>query len=202
LKKVICVLATVLILSSLIGPAMAQPPVSVNLSVEMPLPIGQPSTVAVTVKDVVNSTGQLVFVGLRWEWDTRDTFYIGQNSDKGAVLAAGENITYIIGVPVSSNVSQGKHKLSTLVAYRLFTGGNWTDTLDPWWAADIQLALPQAQSQTSTEQSAQQTSDLESMAVLVALVGIGLYLGGAASDAFSGCQEFHSVSKNRVHQRG
>jgi len=178
MKKAVCALALLLMVCLVVAPTAAQPPppVSVGLGLSQPLPIGQSSTINVTVTDVANSTVQLVFVGLQWEWDARSTFYVGQNSDKGAVLSSGEQITYIIGVPVPDNVSQGTHKLSTFVAYRWFTRGNWTGTLEAWWVTGVQLAFPQAQSQTATVQGPQATSNLQAIAVLIAVVAIGLYL--------------------------
>lgn len=172
-------LAALLILSSLLASVEAQAfPINLNFGTALPMPIGQTDTVAVTVKNVVNSTVQLTFVGLRFEWSQPNNFFIGGNSEKGAVLAAGEQIIYPIAVAVPGNITAGTHRLSGYVTYRVFQNGNWTGVLAGWWVADLQFAHPQAQqSQTATGGGSPQTfTTLETVAVLAAVVAIGLFL--------------------------
>ena len=178
LRRAILAVAALLILSSLTGPVVAQAfPISVNLGTALPMPIGQTNTVAVTVTDVVNSTVQLTFVGLRFEWDLPDNFFIGGNSEKGAVLTAGEQITYSIPVIIPANVTPGTHRLSTYVTYRMLNQKNSTSVQAGWWVADIQFAYSQTQqSQTATVTGPQQSSNAETIGVLVAVVAIGLFL--------------------------
>jgi hypothetical protein len=178
LRRAIIAVAALLILSSLTGPVVAQAfPISVNLGTALPMPIGQTNTVAVTVTDVVNSTVQLTFVGLRFEWDSPNNFFIGGNSDKGAVLAAGEQITYSIPVVVPANITPGSHRLSTYVTYRMLNQKNSTSVQAGWWVADMQFAYPQTQqSQTATATGPQQSFNAETIGVLVAVVAIGLFL--------------------------
>jgi hypothetical protein len=142
------------------------------------MPIGQTNTVAVTVRDIVNSTVQLTFVGLRFEWSAPNNFFIGANSEKGAVLAAGEQITYSIPVVVPGNVTPGTHRLSAYVTYRLPNAKNATATLAGWWVADLQFAYPQTQQtqQSQTATAPQQSFSIETIAVMVVVVAIGLFL--------------------------
>jgi hypothetical protein len=158
------------------------------------MPIGQTDSVAVTVKDIVNSTVQLIFVGLRFEWDLPTSFFIGGNSEKGAVLVAGEQITYPILVTVPGNITPGTHRLSAYVTYRWqFQNGTWTGSLAGWWVTDIPLAYPQAQSQTTTGGESPQTfTNIETAGVLVAVVAIGLFLERARLIRFIGK---HRVTK-------
>lgn len=154
-------------------------PISVNFGTALPVPIGQTNTVAVTVKDIVNSTVQLTFVGLRFEWDAPNNFFIGSNSEKGAILAAGEQIVYSIPVTVPANITPGIHRLNGYVTYRLNQNGNWTGVLAGWWVADLQFAYPQTQqNQTTTgsESSPQSSTAIETAGVLIAVVAIGLFL--------------------------
>jgi len=153
-------------------------PISLNFGTGLPMPIGQTPTVTVTVKNLVNTTVQLVFVGLRFEWSLANTFYIGDNSEKGAVLAAGEQIIYSIPVTIPGNVTPGTHRLSAYVTYRVNNKGNWTGTLAGWWVADLQMAYPLTQqSQTPTPNAAPPPSfSLETIGVLAAVVAIGLFL--------------------------
>lgn len=152
------------------------------------MPIGQTDTVTVTVKSIVNTTVQLTFVGLRFEWDSASNFFIAANSEKGAVLAAGEQIVYPIPVVIPGNITPGSHRLSAYVTYRVFNRGNWTGVLAGWWVADLQLAYPQTQqSQTATGGQSQQTfSTIETIAVLAAVVAIGLFLERGRISRFVG----------------
>jgi len=178
LRRTLYTLASFFLLSSVLASAAAQGfPISVNLGTALPMPIGQTNTVAVTVEDIVNSTVQLTFVGLRFEWDLPNNFFIGGNSEKGAVLAAGEQITYSISVVVPANVTPGTHKLSTYVTYRMLNQKNSTGVEAGWWVADIQFAYSQTQqSQTATVTGPQQSFSAETIGVLVAVVAIGLFL--------------------------
>jgi hypothetical protein len=184
------------VLFSLISSASAQgSPISVNFVTALPVPIGQTITVTVTVKDTVNSTVQLTFVGLRFEWDPNTTFFIGGNSEKGAVLVAGEQITYPINVTVPGNITPGTHRLSAYVTYRWqFQNGTWTGSLAGWWVSDVQLAYSQTQqSQTTTGGESPQTSaNIETAGVLVAVMAIGLFLERARLIRFIGK---HRVTK-------
>lgn len=177
--KTLYTLFALTVLASLWPSAAAQAfPISLNFGTALPMPIGQTDTVAVTVTNIVNSTVQLTFVGLRFEWSQPNNFFIGGNSEKGAVLAAGEQITYAIAVTVPGNITAGTHRLSGYVTYRLFQKGNWTGVLAGWWVADLQFAYPQAQqSQTATGGESPQTfTTIETVAVLAAVVAIGLFL--------------------------
>jgi hypothetical protein len=173
-----------LVLFAFVVPAAAQGlPLSVNLGTGLPMPIGQTSTVAVTVTNIVNTTVQLTFVGLRFEWDKPGNFFIGANSEKGAVLAAGEQIVYAIPVQVPGNTTPGTHRLSTYATYRMLAQGNWTGVLAGWWVADVQLAYPQTQqgsqiqqSRTATGAGSQQPFSIETIGVLIAVLAIGLFL--------------------------
>jgi hypothetical protein len=186
------------VLLSLISSASAQGfPISVNFGTALPMPIDQTDTVAVTVKDIVNSTVQLTFVGLRFEWDLPTSFFIGGNSEKGAVLTAGEQITYPILVTVPGNITPGTHRLSAYVTYRWqFQNGTWTGSLAGWWVTDLQFAYPQTlQNQTTTGGESPQTSaNIETAGVLVAVVAIGLFLERA--------HLIHFIGKHRVTKPG
>lgn len=142
LRKAIFSVAALLVISSLTGTVAAQAlPISVNFGTALPMPIGQTNTVAVTVTDIVNSTVQLTFVGLQFEWDPPTRFFIGGNSDKGAVLTPGQQIVYSIAVTVPPNVTQGVHKLSAYVTYRVLSS-NATGVLAAWWVTNIQFVKP------------------------------------------------------------
>lgn len=179
LRKAIFSVAALLVISSLTGTVAAQAlPISVNFGTALPMPIGQTNTVAVTVTDIVNSTVQLTFVGLQFEWDPPTRFFIGGNSDKGAVLTPGQQIVYSIAVTVPPNVTQGVHKLSAYVTYRVLSS-NATGVLAAWWVTNIQFASSpqtQGQSQTATTGQPQQGLSVETIGALVLVVGIGLYL--------------------------
>ncbi len=172
-------LAALLILSSLLASVEAQAfPINLNFGTALPMPIGQTDTVAVTVKNVVNSTVQLTFVGLRFEWSQPNNFFIGSGSEKGGILTSGEQIAYTIAVVVPANVTPGTHRLSGYVTYRLYQNGNWTGVLAGWWVADLQFAYSQTQQiQTATGGPSPQTfSSIETVAVLAAVAAIGLFL--------------------------
>jgi hypothetical protein len=186
LRSTVYTSVTLLILFSIICSTAAQTaPLTVNLDVALPLLIGQIPTVRVTVKDVGNISVQLVFVGLRFEWNPSDFYFIGGNSEKGAVLAIGEEITYPIPVQVPVNTTEGIHKLNTFVTYRLFEQkeGNWTALLAASWPLDVVIANPQSQvrSQTATQAAPQQkynlvTYGIIALAALVAVIGITLFI--------------------------
>ena len=183
LKRALYALAALLILSSLIASAGAQSfPISLNFGIALPVPIGQTRIVTVTVKNVVSSTVQLVFVGLRFEWSLPNTFFIGNNSQKGAILAAAQQIVYNIPVTVLGNVTPGTHRLSAYVTYRVNNKGKWTGTLGGWWVADLQMAyapITQASASTppSTPSAAPPSSfSVETVGALAAVVVIGLFL--------------------------
>jgi len=144
------------------------------------MPIGQTNTVAVTVTNISNDTVQLVFLGLRFEWSSPNSFFIGGNSEKGAVLAPGEQIAYSIAVTVPSNVTPGVHRLTGYVTYRVSAKGNWTGVLAGWWVTDIPFAYPQTQQPQPPPTTGQAPSVLsthpETVGVLVVVVIIGLLL--------------------------
>jgi hypothetical protein len=110
------------------------------------------------------------------------SFFIGSNSDKGAVLAAGDQIKYPILVNVPGNVTEGTYTLITFVSYRWFKGGNWTGVIGAVWVSNMPLAFPASQVSTTSETGLigmlanNQTSGLATIAVLVAVVAIGLFL--------------------------
>jgi hypothetical protein len=184
LKRALYALAGFLILSSLIASAGAQSsPISLNFGIALPVPIGQTRIVTVTVKNIVSSTVQLIFVGLRFEWSLPNTFFIGNNSQKGAVLTAAQQIVYNIPVTVPGNVTPGTHRLSAYVTYRVNNKGKWTGTLGGWWVADLQMAYaPTTQAPTSTPTPTPRPSapppslSLETIGALAAVVVIGLFL--------------------------
>ncbi len=150
------------------------------MSADLPLqsfPIGQTTSVLVNVTNLIVSTVQLEFVGLRFEWNGPDRYFIGGNSDKGANLAAQQQITYRINVDVPNNATPGTHKLSAYVAYRWVERGNWTDTLSHIWVADVQLAYPQTQSsQTSTQVGPTQSLSLGTIGAVLFVAAIGILL--------------------------
>lgn len=169
-------------------------PINVGLAAGLPLPIGQTSTVTVSVQDISNSSVLIVFVGLRFDWNKLGDFYIGGNSEKGAILAATQQVTYKIPVAIPDNVTPGTCKLTTYVSYRLSVGGNWTGAVAALWASDVPLAYPKTQSQQTGTQSQVQTQStsgqgrtqqtyslltygIVAIAALVIIVGIALYIG-------------------------
>jgi hypothetical protein len=146
------------------------------------VPIGQTPTIAVTVSDISNSTVQLNFVGLRFEWNGPSTFFVGGNSDKGAVLTPGQTISYAIAVTVPGDVTPGIHRLSGYATYRVLSQGNWSSVRAGWWVADLAFAYPQTlqsppQGQSSTGPTQQSFStETETVGVIVVIVAIGLFL--------------------------
>jgi hypothetical protein len=177
--------STILVtLLSLVGSASAQvAPIRVGFAAAtLPVPIGQTTTVSVSVMDVSNSTVQLTFVGLRFEWTGPNTFFIGGNSDKGAVLTAGEQITYPIRVQVPSNVTVGSHKMLAYVGYRWFRNGNWSGTLGLNVESTVAFDFPSqttAPAAASTEQPPPpllSSSTGETVGVIVLVVAIALFL--------------------------
>jgi len=118
-------------------------PIALNFGTSIPMPIGQTVTVTATVKDIVNNTVQLIFVALRFEWNAPNSFFVGSNSEKGAVLVAGQQITYDISVQIPNNVTPGTHRLSGYATYRVLQNGNWTRPQAGWWVSDIEFAYPQ-----------------------------------------------------------
>jgi hypothetical protein len=184
LKRAPLALVGLLILSSLIASAWAQSfPISLNFGIALPVPIGQTRIVTVTVKNIVSSTVQLIFVGLRFEWSLPNTFFIGNNSQRGAVLAAAQQIVYNIPVTVPGNVTPGTHRLSAYATYRVNNKGKWTGTLGGWWVADLQMAYapttqapPSTSTPTSTPSAAPPSFSLETAGALAAVVAIGLFL--------------------------
>jgi hypothetical protein len=178
LKRIHPALLVLLFASLLISSVMAQGfPIALSFGTAVPMPIGQAATVTVTVKDIGNSTVQLIFVGIRFEWSGPNTFFIGGNSEKGAVLAAGQQLTYDIAAQIPNNVTPGAHRLSGYATYRVFQAGNWSGTQAGWWVSDIQFAFPQAvQSQTTRIVAPQQTLSPETVAVIAIVLAIGLVL--------------------------
>jgi len=142
------------------------------------MPIGQTSNVSVTVTDTVNYTAQLVFVGLRFEWAPPNSFFVGDNSEKGAVLTDGEQITYTIPVGVPANVTPGVHKLTAYVTYRILNQTNWTGVNAEYWVVNIQLAYPQnQQTQTATATPGpQQGFNVDTIGIILVVVALWLIL--------------------------
>ncbi len=194
--RMVCAFVIVLLIFfSIIASATAQgKPINVGLAAGLPLPIGQTSTVTVSVQDISNSSVQIMFVGLRFDWNKPGDFYVGDSSDKGAMLAATEQVTYKIRVAVPDNASAGTYKLTTYVRYRLSVRGNWTSAIGANWVSDVPLDYPktqsqqtsiqsQAQSQSTSEQGGtQQTYNLSTYGIaaivaLVIIVGIALSIG-------------------------
>ncbi|GEM_PF-1806831 len=179
LRRTLYAIAALLIVSLLVGSVGAQGfPISLGFGTGLPMPIGQTDIVTVTVTNIVNSTIQLTFLGLRFEWDLANNFFIGNNSEKGAVLAATEQIIYSIPVTVPGNVTLGTHRLSAYVTYRVNNKGKWTGVLAGWWVTDLQMAYaPTTQAPTSTPSAAPPSSfSLETVGALAAVVAIGLFL--------------------------
>jgi hypothetical protein len=179
LRRTLYALAVLLIASLLVASVGAQGfPISLGFGTGLPMPIGQTDIVTVTVTNIVNRTVQLTFLGLRFEWDLANNFFIGNNSEKGAVLAATEQIIYSIPVTVPGNVTPGTHRLSAYVTYRVNNKGKWTGVLAGWWVTDLQMAnAPTTQTPTSTPSAAPPPSfSLETIGALAAVVAIGLFL--------------------------
>lgn len=196
MRTVTYVSVVLLILSSVIGSAAGQAPhpISLGFASALPLPIGQMPVITVTVTDIANSTVQLTFLGLRFEWGSPTTWFIGGGSNAGAVLSAGQQIIYHIPVAIPNNVTAGTHRLTTYVTYRWFKDGTWTGLLAGFWASDFPLAYAQTRSQqTATQNQAQiQTTSKQvgtpqtynlltygivAIAALVTIVGVALYIG-------------------------
>jgi len=183
LRRAINALLTLVLLSLVAVSVAGQAgrPISVSLGTGLPMTIGRTSTIVVAVANIVNSTVQLTFVGLRWPWMGPTSFFIGNSSEKGAVLLAGAQIKYSILVSVPSNATAGTQTLTTAVSYRWFKGGNWTGVISDVWVSNVPLAYPPSQSATptpiqTTGAPSPQTFDLPTIAVLVAVVAIGLFL--------------------------
>jgi hypothetical protein len=137
--------------------------------------IGQTPTITVIVTNIVNTTVQLTFLGVRWEWNTPPGWFIGGNSEKGALLAAGQTITYSIATAIPNNVTAGTHKLVAYVTYRSFLNGNWTGLFAGFWVTDFPFASSQAPTPTGVG-GVLQTSNLETIIVLVLVVAIALFM--------------------------
>jgi hypothetical protein len=176
LRRTIPVLAVLLIVSAAIGlvAAQAPDPISLGFASTLPLIIGQTSIITVTVTNIVNSTVELSFLGVRFEWDRPPSWFVGGGSDSGAVLSTGQQINYNIPVAIPSNVTAGTHRLTTYVTYRLFKDGNWTGLIAAFWVTDFPFAYP-AQTQTA-QVGPLQMSSIETIAALVLVVGIALFL--------------------------
>jgi hypothetical protein len=152
-------------------------PISVGFNATLPLQIGQTPIVTATVTNISNSTVQLTFLGLRWDWNAPTFFFIGGNSEKGAVLAVGQQIIYPIPVVIPGNVTPGTYRLNAYATCRLLINGNWTGIIPGYWVVDIPLTSPApVLGQTTSGPGLMQTSNLETTAVLAAVVAIGLYL--------------------------
>lgn len=154
---------------SAVGVAIVVPP--------QPLQVGQIYIMTITLTNIINSTVQLEFVAIHFDWDKPTIFYVGGHSGDIAILGPGEKITYNIPEGIPSNVTSGTHKLYTLVKYRL-EGSNSTTVLNWYWVDDVQIT-------TNTESSAaqpaapagpQQSFTPETIAAVVAATAIGLYL--------------------------
>lgn len=143
-----------------------------------PLQVGRIYTVTVTLTNIINSTVQLQFVGIHFDWDNPTVFYIGGHSGDIAILGAGEKITYNIPEGIPSNVTSGTHKLFTLVKYRLLEGGNSTTVLNWYWVHDVQITTNTQSpvAQPTTPAGPQQSFTPETIAAVVAATAIGLYL--------------------------
>jgi hypothetical protein len=180
-------IVTLLIVSSLVASAAAQETaVNVTMSIgQSALPIGQTNIVDVTIRNVVNSSVQLFFVGLRFDWNKPTSYFVGGGSDKGTVLAVGFQITYPIAVQVPGNVTPGTYKLGAYVTYSWFKDGSWTTRIAALWLASVQLAYSTTTQQSQTTQATQTTMQsgptpsLQTVAVVasvavIAMAGIGI----------------------------
>ena len=149
--------------------------VSVNATFSPQPQLGAFSTATVTVSDAGNTTVQLSFVGVHFEWSSPTVWFIGGHSGEGAVLGTGENISYNIAVAVPANETTGTYKFYILVKYRTQTStGNWTPETDLFWVQAVQIGTSQASSQTP--QGPPETFSPETIALLVVAVGAGLFL--------------------------
>jgi len=176
LKRFIFALAVLVILFSAITSGSGQAPYPISLSFAssaLPLIIGQTPTITVTVTNIINSSVQLTFLGLRWEWNTPPGWFIGGNSEKGVLLAAGQQVTYSIAAAIPNNVTVGTHKLIAYVTYRWFMNGNWTGLIAGFWVTDFSFASSQAPTGMG---GISQTSNLETIIVLVLVVAIALFM--------------------------
>ena len=193
LRSTVYALVTLLIVSSLVTLAAAQETVlNVTLSIaQNVLPIGQTDLVDVTISNVINSSVQLFFVGLRFDWNKPTSYFIGGGSENGTVLAVGFQVTYPIAVQVPGNFTPGTYKLNTYVTYSWFKNGSWTSRLAALWVANVQLAYPQTIQQSQTAQQSQttqatqttmqsgpnpslQTAAVVAIVAVVAMAGIGV----------------------------
>lgn len=168
----LCLLCAVYPVTAQTGPIV----VNVNAVFPSQPQIGEFSTATVTVTNSGNLTVQLIFVGVHFEWDSPVVWFIGGHSGEGAILGAGENISYDISVGIPANVTTGAHKFFTLVKYRTRTAaGNWTGETDLFWVQPIQISATQASSST-TPQGPQETFTPETIALLIVATGAGLFL--------------------------
>lgn len=176
LRTLIHALVVLVIISSAIESAAGQSyhPVSLGFASALPLPIGQTVVITVTVTNIITSTVQLAFLGLRFEWDSPTTWFVGGNSNAGAVLSSGQQIIYNVPVSIPNNVTEGTHRLTAYVTCRWIQNGNWTSLVGGFWISDFPLAHSP---QTSTGQGGLlQVFGFETIAALVLAVGIGLFL--------------------------
>ena len=127
-----------------------------------------------TVTNIVNSTVQLSFLGIRFEWNKPPSWYVGGGSDSSAALSPGQQINYQIPIAIPSNVTAGTHRLTTYVTYRWLRDGNWTGLIAGFWVTDFPFAYV-AQTQ-SAQGGPLQTSNMETLAALVIVVAIALFL--------------------------
>jgi hypothetical protein len=167
------VLAAAILVSILISSVAAQrSPVNVKVDVTQPLQIGQINITTVTITDVSNTTVQLFFVGIHFEWDT--VWYIGGHSAEGALLNPNEQISYTISIGVPANATAGVHKLYTIVKCRWLQGGNWTSEYDQYWVEDVQVGGTSTTQSTPTGPS--QTLPPNAIILIISATAIGLLL--------------------------
>jgi hypothetical protein len=177
------------ILSSIIVSVAAQGfPISMTFATALPIPIGGTPTIVVTVQNISNDTIQLSFVGIRFEWSNPTSFFIGGNSEKGAVLTPGQTINYPIPVQIPLNVTPGVHRLSGYATYHVLSQGTLSGVQGGWWVEDLPFSNaqtpPPSQPQTtlagvSTPQAQMlplNSSTLEMLGVVVLVFAIGLFL--------------------------
>ena len=203
------VLGKIVILAVLLFLTAASPVVAQGSAVGVtvtfpsdPLQVGKIYVVTVTLTNVSNSTVQLEFVGIHFDWVNPIVFYIGGHSGDIAILGPGEKITYNIAEGIPFNATPGTHKLYTNVRYRLLGGGNSAAVFNWYWVNDVQIT-------TNTESpAAQPTSPAgpqlsftpETLAVVVAAVAIGLFLERDRVKALSRKRSTKS-SKTKRNQR-
>ena len=154
--------------------AQAPDPISLGFASTLPLIIGQTSIITVTVTNIVNNTVELSFLGVRFEWDKPPSWYVGGGSDSGAALSPGQQVNYQIPIAIPSNVTAGTHRLTTYVTYRWLRDGNWTGLIAGFWVTDFPFAYA-AQTQ-SAQGGPLQSSNMETIAALVIVVAIALFL--------------------------